>query len=56
AQGATPADLEAIFAGTADLSWLLPAASRSILSAGPDPAALAAATRRTRDEIESALR
>ncbi|MFT3662489.1 MAG: orotidine-5'-phosphate decarboxylase [Gordonia sp. (in: high G+C Gram-positive bacteria)] len=56
AQGATAADLAAIFAATADLSWLLPAASRSILGAGPDPAALADATRRTRDEIEAALR
>lgn len=55
AQGATAADLTAIFGDTADLSWLLPAASRSILRAGPDPAALAAAARATRDEIESAL-
>lgn len=56
AQGATPADLAAIFGGTTDLSWLLPAASRSILRAGPDANALAAATAQTRDEIESALR
>ncbi len=56
AQGATAADLVDIFAGTADLLWLLPAASRSILRAGPDRAALAAATAATRDEIESELR
>lgn len=55
AQGATAADLAAIFGDTADLSWLLPAASRSILAAGPDPAALSAAAAATRDEIESAL-
>lgn len=55
AQGATAADLAAIFGTTADLNWLLPAASRSILRAGPDPAALAAATAATRDEIEAAL-
>lgn len=54
-QGATAADLARIFAGS-DLSWLLPAASRSILRAGPDPAALAAAVVATRDEIEAALR
>lgn len=54
AQGATAADLARIFDG-ADLSWLLPAASRSILGAGPDPAALAEAAARTRDEIEGAL-
>lgn len=55
AQGATAADLAAIFGGTADLRWLLPAASRSILRAGPGPAALRAAAEATRDEIESAL-
>ncbi|MGB3603479.1 orotidine-5'-phosphate decarboxylase [Gordonia sp. (in: high G+C Gram-positive bacteria)] len=54
AQGATAADLAAIFAGS-DLSWVLPAASRSILRAGPDPTALAAAVETTRDEIEAAL-
>lgn len=56
AQGATAADLAAIFGPTADLQWLLPAASRSILGAGPDPVALRAAVEATRDEIESALR
>lgn len=55
AQGAAPADLPGIFGATADLTWLLPAASRSILWEGPDPAALAAAVVATRDEIESAL-
>ncbi|GAA4667931.1 orotidine-5'-phosphate decarboxylase [Gordonia humi] len=54
AQGATPADLARIFDG-ADVSWLLPAASRSILRAGPDVAALRAAVEATRDEIEAAL-
>ncbi|GAC57328.1 orotidine 5'-phosphate decarboxylase [Gordonia hirsuta DSM 44140 = NBRC 16056] len=55
AQGATAQDLAVIFADTADLRWLLPAASRSILAAGPVPAALAAAVEATRDEIETAL-
>ncbi|MBM7367831.1 orotidine-5'-phosphate decarboxylase [Gordonia hydrophobica] len=54
AQGATAADLARIFEG-ADLAWLLPAASRSILRAGPDVAALAAAAGATRDGIEAAL-
>lgn len=54
AQGATAADLGPIFDGS-DLRWLLPAASRSILRAGPSPAALAAAVQATRDEIEAAL-
>ncbi|WFN94620.1 orotidine-5'-phosphate decarboxylase [Gordonia sp. LUNF6] len=55
AQGATAADLARIFDGS-DPSWLLPAASRSILRAGPDPAALATAASATRDEVEAALR
>ncbi|MEJ9079985.1 orotidine-5'-phosphate decarboxylase [Gordonia malaquae] len=54
AQGATAADLARIFEG-ADLAWLLPAASRSILRSGPDSAALRAAVEATRDEIENAL-
>ena len=54
AQGATAADLARIFEG-ADPSWLLPAASRSILKAGPDVSALVAAVEATRDEIEAAL-
>ncbi|WP_026917843.1 orotidine-5'-phosphate decarboxylase [Gordonia shandongensis] len=54
AQGATAADLARIFVDC-DPTWILPAASRSILRAGPDPAALAAAVAVTRDEIEAAL-
>ncbi|WP_143965463.1 orotidine-5'-phosphate decarboxylase [Gordonia zhaorongruii] len=54
AQGATAADLARIFDG-ADASWLLPAASRSILGSGPDVAALSAAVSAARDEIEAAL-
>ena len=42
AQGATPADLRAVFGS--ELSGVLPSVSREILSAGPDPAALRAAT------------
>ncbi|MFM9376118.1 orotidine-5'-phosphate decarboxylase [Gordonia sp. VNK21] len=56
AQGATPQDLPGIFAGTLDTGWLLPAASRSILQAGPEPAALAATAESTRDAVEAALR
>ncbi|MGQ0482069.1 MAG: orotidine-5'-phosphate decarboxylase [Pseudonocardia sp.] len=41
AQGATPADLAARFAGVGGM--VLPAASRSVLARGPDPAALRAA-------------
>lgn len=55
AQGATAADLARIFTD-ADLSWVLPAASRSILRVGPDVAALRAAVESTRDDIEAALR
>ncbi|MCF8588001.1 orotidine-5'-phosphate decarboxylase [Gordonia liuliyuniae] len=55
AQGATAADLARIFDG-ADVSWLLPAASRSILRSGPDVAGLRAAVESTRDEVEKALR
>lgn len=55
AQGASAADLARIF-GDADHSWLLPAASRSILRAGPDVAALRSAVESTRDDIERALR
>ncbi|WP_415042906.1 orotidine-5'-phosphate decarboxylase [Gordonia sp. (in: high G+C Gram-positive bacteria)] len=54
AQGATAADLAEVFA-EADQDWLLPASSRDILGAGPDPAALATACGRTRDDVESAL-
>ncbi len=44
AQGATPADLRSVF-GTS-LSAVVPSVSREILSAGPDPAGLTAATAR----------
>jgi orotidine-5'-phosphate decarboxylase len=44
AQGATPADLRTVF-GTS-LSAVVPSASREILSAGPDPAALTAVAAR----------
>lgn len=54
AQGATASDLAQIFAA-ADTSWLLPASSRGILTAGPDPTALATAFRTTRDAVEAAL-
>ncbi|AFR48895.1 orotidine-5'-phosphate decarboxylase [Gordonia sp. KTR9] len=54
AQGATPADLPIVFDG-ADPAWLLPASSRGVLRAGPDPTALREAFVRTRDEVEAAL-
>lgn len=47
-QGGTPADLKRLFG---DQPGVLPSASRSILSAGPDPQALRAAARRHRDEL-----
>ena len=49
AQGAGPADVAARFAGVAGI--VLPAASRSVLRAGPDPAALRAAAEALRDEL-----
>jgi orotidine-5'-phosphate decarboxylase len=52
AQGATPADLAARFAGV--LGVVLPAASRSVLRAGPDTAALRAAAVVLRDELAAA--
>ena len=55
AQGATAADLPELFDG-ADKQWLLPASSRSVLRAGPDPAALRAACEAARDDVESALK
>lgn len=54
AQGARPADLPEVFAG-ADLAWLVPAASRSVLVAGPSVDALRAAAVTLRDEVEAAL-
>jgi len=49
AQGATPADLATRFAGVHGL--VLPAASRSVLRAGPDPAAIRAAAVALRAEL-----
>ena len=49
AQGAGPADLPAVF-GPA-LPWVLPAASREVLGAGPDPARLRATTDRIAAEV-----
>ncbi|WP_409492442.1 orotidine-5'-phosphate decarboxylase [Amycolatopsis sp. cmx-11-12] len=51
AQGATPADLRALFGPT--LPGVLPASSRDVLKHGPDPEALRAAVRRTRDSLGS---
>jgi orotidine-5'-phosphate decarboxylase len=53
AQGAAPADLVDRFAGLDGL--LLPSASRSILVAGPDVAALRGAAEAQRDEVATAL-
>jgi orotidine-5'-phosphate decarboxylase len=49
AQGATPADLAARFAGVRGV--VLPAASRSVLAAGPDAAAVRAAALALRDAL-----
>jgi orotidine-5'-phosphate decarboxylase len=49
AQGAGPADLPAVF-GPA-LPLVLPAVSREVLAAGPDPARIRAATDRIADEV-----
>ena len=53
AQGAGPGDLPAVF-GPA-LPWVLPAVSREVLGAGPDPARVRAATGRIAAEV-SAIR
>jgi len=53
AQGAGPGDLPAVF-GRA-LPWVLPAVSREVLGAGPDPARIRAATGRIAAEV-SAIR
>jgi orotidine-5'-phosphate decarboxylase len=53
AQGATPADVAATFAACPDR--VLPSASRSLLSAGPDPAALRSAAARLNEEFRSLL-
>ncbi|MCY7341005.1 MAG: orotidine-5'-phosphate decarboxylase [Pseudonocardia sp.] len=52
AQGAGPADIVARFAGVGGI--VLPSAARSVLQAGPDPAALRAAAERLRDELAAA--
>ncbi|GAA1014535.1 orotidine-5'-phosphate decarboxylase [Nocardiopsis tropica] len=52
AQGATPADLAAIFGPEATV---LPNSSRQVLSAGPDAGALRDAALSVRDEVEQAL-
>jgi orotidine-5'-phosphate decarboxylase len=49
AQGAGAADLPAVFG--AALPWVLPAASRQVLGAGPDPGRLRAAVDRIADEV-----
>ena len=54
AQGATAADLPIVFEG-ADPAWVLPASSRGVLRAGPDPIALRDAFVLARDEVEAAL-
>ena len=54
AQGATAAELPELFAG-ADQEWLLPATSRGVLRAGPDPVALRVACEAARDEVETAF-
>lgn len=54
AQGAGPADLARRFAGLNGV--VLGAASRSVLRAGPEPAALRTAALRLRDEVEAARR
>jgi len=53
AQGATAADLDEVF-GPA-ISLVLPSASREVMSAGPDPAALRATAGRIRGEMEAVL-
>jgi orotidine-5'-phosphate decarboxylase len=53
AQGAGPADIAAIFAGVSGL--VLPAASRSVLAAGPAVGALRGAAESLRDELAAAV-
>jgi orotidine-5'-phosphate decarboxylase len=54
AQGATPHDVARTFAACPDR--VLPSASRSLLAAGPDPAALADAAARLNEEFRGLLR
>jgi orotidine-5'-phosphate decarboxylase len=53
AQGATPADLRKVFGSS--LRNVLPAYSRQILAAGPDPAAVRAATRRAAADCRAVI-
>jgi orotidine-5'-phosphate decarboxylase len=53
AQGATAADLAEVFGPAASL--VLPSASREVMSAGPDPAALRATAARIGGEMEAVL-
>lgn len=53
AQGGTSADVGRVFGAVRHR--VLPSASRSVLSAGPDPAALRAAARRHRDALVAVL-
>jgi orotidine-5'-phosphate decarboxylase len=53
AQGATPADVAATFASCPDR--VLPSASRSLLAAGPDPAAISAAVKRLNEDLRACL-
>jgi orotidine-5'-phosphate decarboxylase len=53
AQGATAHDVARCFAGLSGL--VLPAASRSLLKAGPDPSAIRAAAAATRDDLDQAF-
>lgn len=54
AQGATPADVAATFATCPDR--VMPSASRSLLAAGPDPAAIGEATARLNEDFRALLR
>lgn len=53
AQGAGPAEITARFCGLGGL--VLPAASRSVLAAGPDPAAVRAAAHTLRDSLATTV-
>ncbi|MEN3302183.1 orotidine-5'-phosphate decarboxylase [Pseudonocardia sp.] len=53
AQGATAEDVARCFAGVSGL--VLPAASRSLLKAGPQPSAIRAAAAATRDDLDQAF-
>jgi orotidine-5'-phosphate decarboxylase len=53
AQGGTADDVRRIFGAV--LGQVLPSSSREVLGAGPDPAALAAAARRTAEAFDTVL-